>query len=339
MLAGASGFEAQGMDPMEGTCAPAGSGGAAGEGPGAAEERWRFSLRGLLHALTVEQFKQAVGCILDRDTVDRLVGSGAFEGPCLLQQPLGCLPAGVRAQLLDPAAPARLAEALQMLQAMGLITAEGCERGARAGGPPAAAPTYVASALIQLEEPEDLSHPTLYGEPLDMLVPAADRARRPPPEAQLSPEDLARGGFRRRQRGYDLRRAGGADLYWGRLELMCTLWREKMAFCFPATWEPGAVSRTGWSYARPLGREEALDLEAFLQQRLETLNVVRCYKIARELALPYPTARRTAHRAFTLCVAAADSPFCFLHLREHALKQRSCKQVFGEQSAAPLCTT
>ena len=60
VLAGASGFEAQGMDPMGGTGAPTGNDGAAGKG-GAGAGCWRFPLRGLLHAMTVEQFKRRGG--------------------------------------------------------------------------------------------------------------------------------------------------------------------------------------------------------------------------------------------------------------------------------------
>ena len=257
--------------------------------------------------------------------MDRLVGSGAFEGACLLQLPLGQLPAGVRAQLPDPAAPARLAEALQMLEAMGLVTADGCEPGARAGGPPTAVPMYAASALVQLEEPEDLAHPhfTASSWTCSCPPPIAPGARHQRCSCRPRTSPAAASGGR----------SGACDLrlYWARLEFLCTLWRAKMAFCFPANWEPGAVSLVGWSSALPLGREEALDLEAFLQERLETLDVMSCHGIARDYALLYPTARRPARFAS----ASADSPFCFLHLFEHAMKQQQLQA--GELRAFSCC--
>ena len=235
---------------------PAGSCEAAGqEGPGVGQG-WRFSACGLLDAMTVQLLMQTVGCILDRDTVDELVGSGAGEWACLLQRRLGTLSARELAQLLDPAVLVRLLRELQVLVGMGLIAAEGCEPSARAGAPPAPAPTYICAGLVELEEPAELAHPWLMGKSLDVLMPAGPHAPRPAPEAPLTPEELVNGGFRRRVCEYALREAGDADMYWTRMEFLCTLWREQMAFCIPAKQERGAVSTAGWG-AQPLWREEA----------------------------------------------------------------------------------
>ena len=211
--------------PGSGGAARPGQGGREGD-PGA-QERWRFSLRGLFDAMGVDLFMQAVGSNVDPATVDRVISSAAGEGGCQSKQLLGKLPVEVQTQLLDATAPGRLVRMLQTLEAMGLITAEARGRDARASVPPATALTYVASAQIKLEEPEDLADPTLLGEPLGLLAsaPTGDRAPVPPgaPEAQ-PPEALITGGFRRRSRVYDLREAMALERYWARLEIVCTLW-------------------------------------------------------------------------------------------------------------------